>query len=265
MRRNRSASQLVGFVAAGALTLVLGSSAEGAQSQAQPQLDPQADRTLKAMSDYMGRLQAFSADYDTDIEYVMRTGEKIQLSASGNMEARRPGSLRVVRRGGLADLEMFLNGGKFTLYGRDTNRYAEKPITGNIDEAIETLRADSGLDLAGGDLLSANIYAGLMNDVESSIYWGTTFVRGIEAHYLTFRARNVDWQIWIQVGDRPVPLKYVITSKWVAAAPHYSISLWNWNTNPTLAANRFVFTPPAGATRIETLQVDDNQELVAGR
>jgi hypothetical protein len=263
MRSNLSASRFVGLVGAGALTLVLGSSSDEARGQSQ--LDPEADRVLRSMSEYLGKLPAFSADYDTNIDYVLRTGEKIQLSASGKIELKRPGGLYVVRRGGLADLDMVFNGKTFTLYGYRTNLYAQKAIDGSIEQAVETLRAESGLDLSGGDLLSTDTYTGLMSEVESSTYWGTTFVAGIECHYLTFRARNVDWQIWVQVGDKPVPMKYVITSKWVASAPHYSISLWNWNTSPTIAANRFEFVPPSGARKLDQLQLDDNQELVAGR
>jgi len=277
MQSNRRASRFMGLVAAGALTLVVGSSLNEAKSQAPAQkapapaqqapaqLDQQADRTLRAMSDYMAKLPQWSADYDTDVEYVMRTGEKIQLAASGNVEVKRPGSLHVVRRGGIADLEMFFNGKTFTIFGRGANTYAEKAIDGTIDQAIDTLRSDTGLELSGADLMASNVYAGLMNEVESSTYWGTTFVRGIECHYLTFRARGVDWQIWIQTGDKPLPMKYVITSKWMTGSPHYSISLWNWNTDRLIADNRFVFAPPSGVRKLEQLAVDENQDLVPGR
>jgi hypothetical protein len=58
-------------------------------------------------------------------------------------------------------------------------------------------------------------------------------------------------------------MKYVITTKWITGAPEYSIRLRDWNTNPQISANRFTFTPPAGATLLEALppsQLGDYQE-----
>ncbi len=57
----------------------------------------------------------------------------------------------------------------------------------------------------------------------SSGYYGTAYVGGIECHYLSFRSTKVDLQLWVKVGDEPLPMKYVITSKWITGAPQYSV------------------------------------------
>ncbi len=38
-------------------------------------------------------------------------------------------------------------------------------------------------------------------------------MNGIECHHLAFRAEKVDWQVWVQAGDTPLPMKYLIISK----------------------------------------------------
>ena len=53
-------------------------------------------------------------------------------------------------------------------------------------------------------------------------------VDGVECDHLAFRNLETDWQIWIERGERPLPRKYVITSKTVATAPQYTLRLRDW-------------------------------------
>ncbi|MBL8663987.1 MAG: DUF2092 domain-containing protein [Candidatus Odyssella sp.] len=224
-----------------------------AQSMAETRIDADAERILKSMSAYLGGLKSFSFEFDVDDEYVLRTGEKVQISAWGTTTVARPGQGHVVRRGGFADLDMVYDGKVFTVYGRKTNSYAQKEIAGNLDALIDALRDDTGLQLAAGDLLYSDVAAGLTSEAESGKYWGTTLINGVECHYLSFRARHVDWQIWISTGDKPLPMKYVITSKWMTGAPQYAIRINKWNTSPKIEASQFAFTPPAAAKKLDDL------------
>ena len=56
-------------------------------------------------------------------------------------------------------------------------------------------------------------------------------------------------------------MKYVITTKWMAGAPQYSVQLSNWNTKPVIAADEFKFVPPKGAERLKALAVDEAGEI----
>lgn len=230
------------------------------QSWAQERIDPDADRILKSMSSYLGSLKAFSFEFDVDDEYVLRTGEKAQISAWGTTTIARPGQGHVVRRGGFAELDMYYDGNVFTVYGRKTNSYAQMAVSGSLDNLIDTLREETGFHFAAGDLLYSNVVAGLTAETESGKYWGTTFIGGVECHYLFFRAKDVDWQIWIATGDKPLPIKYVITSKWLAGSPQYTVRIAKWNTSPQIDAKQFTFTPPAAAKKLDELtQVPVNE------
>ena len=234
-----------------ALGIVLGGGAIApAQAQA---LDPLATEVLQSMSDYLAATEGFSVNADIDVEVVARTGQKLQFSSYASMVVQRPTGMFIQRRGPLADAELFFNGNQITLFGRRINAYAEIPLSGTIDDAIRTVESETGLPLPGADLLFANSYAVLSDGVESSTYLGTGYIDGVEVHHLAFREADVDWQLWVQTGDRPLPMKYVITTKWVTGAPQYSMRLRDWNTNPRIDPNRFTFTPPAGASRLEAL------------
>ncbi len=56
-------------------------------------------------------------------------------------------------------------------------------------------------------------YKVLMEPVTEAMYLGTGVVDGVECDHLVFRTPDVDWQIWVALGDKPYPWKYVVTSK----------------------------------------------------
>lgn len=141
------------------------------------------------------------------------------------------------------------------------NVYAQIESPGSsVEEALEELRASTGLDAPGADLLAGDPYAILTDGVTQGDVVGSAFVGGVECDHLAFRTDMVDWQIWISKGDMPLPLKYVITTKWVTGAPEYSLRLGNWKTEGAEAAE-FAFTPPADARKVERVYADVTGEL----
>jgi hypothetical protein len=249
----------------GGVSLALGMALTvGAIAPAQAQeLDPNATEVLQFMSDYLAKTQAFSVNADIDFEVIARSGQKLQFSSYATLVMQRPTGLFIQRRGPLADVEMVFDGSQLTLFGRRINSYAEIPLSGTIDDAILTVEDETGLPFPGADLLFADPYAVLSDGVESSLYLGTAYIDGVEVHHLAFREADVDWQLWVQTGDIPLPMKYVITTKWVTGAPEYSIRLRDWNTSPQIGADRFTFTPPAGATLLEALPPSELEDYLS--
>jgi hypothetical protein len=121
---------------------------------------------------------------------------------------------------------------------------------------VEELRASTGLDAPGMDLLSADPYSVLTEDVSQGVHVGTGIVGGVECEHLAFRNPRVDWQIWISKGEPPLPMKYVITTKWVTGAPQFGLRLSNWNVAPQFDATLFTFTAPPDAKKLEGVQAD---------
>ena len=246
---------------AGAVALIVSFLAVPAMSAATT-IDPEADKILQSMSSYLGGLSAFSMSADIDNEIIDLAGQKLQLSSGATIIIERPGNLYIHRQGAYADAEFIFNGESLTLYGKGKNVYMQVKSPGKIDNAINTLETEIGLDAPGADLLLANPYPSLSGGITSSAYLGTAYVNGIECHYLTFRAAKVDWQLWVQVGKTPLPMKYIITTKWVTGAPQYSIRFRDWNTKPQIEANQFTFTVPEGARKLETIPVNEVGELM---
>jgi hypothetical protein len=214
------------------------------------------------MSRHLAGLKAFSVSADIGNEVITTEGQKLQLNSSANLLIERPSHLHVTRQGKFADVAMFYDGAKFTLHGKTLNAYVQKDVAGTLDDAIRAVEQGTGLSLPGADLLLSDPYNALTSEVTSSGYYGRTFVGGVETHHLAFRTPKVDWQIWVKAGDDPLPMKYVITTKWMTGAPQYSVQLSNWNTKPAIAASRFKFVAPKGVEKLEALPVDETGEIM---
>jgi hypothetical protein len=224
-------------------------------------IDPDAEQVLRAMSKYLGGLPAYSAKAEIDTEVIDLAGQKLQFSSSGSFIVSRPGSFYSHRRTANGAFEFLIDGKTVTLYARDRSIYYQVAAPGSLDQAIETFRTETGFEIPGADLLLADPYPGLMTDVTSGTHVGTTYVNGVECHQLAFRAPKVDWQIWVQTGDKPLPMKYIITTKWMTGAPQFSVRLQDWDTQPKIPAGQFAFTPPAGTRRLESIRVNELGEV----
>jgi hypothetical protein len=77
----------------------------------------------------------------------------------------------------------------------------------------------------------------------------------VKCTHLAFRGSEVDWQIWIEDGDKPLARKFILTSKKVAGVPEFTVLIRSWDIAPKLANSEFSFTPPKGAKKIEFLQL----------
>ena len=76
---------------------------------------------------------------------------------------------------------------------------------------------------------------------------------------LAFRQANVDWQLWVEKGARPVPRKLVITTRHAVGDPQFQ-AVMDWDVQPKLDKATFVFTPPKGAQEIPFLDAAALQE-----
>lgn len=243
------------------LAVALGSGLACGAASAADDIDPEATRILKSMSDYLAGTKALTVAGDIDFEVVTKAGEKLQLSSFVKLTLARPAGMYLERTGMFADVQMYFDGKSLTAFSKPDNGYAQIELAGSNDDAILAYELETGIPAPGADLLFSNPYEVLIEGVESARYIGSTVIDGVEVDHLAFREDLVDWQIWVQTGEAPLPLKYVITSKWDAFAPQYQIRLHGWNTQPEIAKTRFAFEPPKAASKIQISAFGDAAEL----
>lgn len=209
------------------------------------------EKILKTMTDYNAAQKSISATFDSDIEVVTPELEKIQFTSSGKLQLSRPDKLRISRTGGYADVQLVYDGKTVSIYGNNAKAYVQADLAGTVDQLVDLIQVKSGAALPGADLLLSNAYDELMSNVISARHIGQGVIDGVECEHLAFRGVDTDWQIWIESGARPVPRKYVITSKTLAGAPQYTLRIKDWKTDAVADADAFAFKAPAGATKVD--------------
>ncbi|WP_296809724.1 DUF2092 domain-containing protein [Thiocapsa sp.] len=219
-----------------------------------------AKRLLKAMSDYLTAQQAIAFDYDAILEVVTKDDQKLALAGSGTVTLDRPDKILATRSSGFANVEMSFDGKTLTLLGKDLNIYAQEDVPGTVDHLVDELRKHNR-PLPAADLLLTNPYEALMADVVDVKDLGSGVIGGVECDYLAFRAKEVDWQIWIAQGEHPYPCRYVISSKLMNGEPQYSIEIRDWKTGDAVAATDFSFTNPTDATKVDLKNLEGTDEL----
>ncbi len=223
-----------------------------------------AQAILKAMSDYVSSQKTIELTFDSDIEVITPQLEKIQFTNSGEALLSRPDKLRAHRVGGYADVSLVFDGKTVSILGNNMNAYAQFDAPGSVDQLIQALRMGHGIALPGADLLQSNSFDILVAGVKEAKHVGRGVVDGRACEHLAFRNADTDWQLWVEVGERPIPRKMVITSKTVNSAPQYTLRVKTWKTGFKPAANAFTFAPPAGAQKISPDALVDLDELPQG-
>src|SRR5215212_5197390 len=223
-----------------------------------------ADKILKAMSDYVGSQKLISATFDSDIEVITPDLQKIQFTSSGQVQLSRPDKIRMRRTGGYTDVELVYDGKTLTLSGNNTKAYVQQEMSGSTDQIIDQVRDNLATSMPGTDLLLTNSFDELIQGVIDSRHIGQGVIDGVECEHLAFRNADTDWQIWVETGTRPIPRKYVITSKAVAGAPQYTLRIKDWKTDAAVGADAFAFKAAAHATKVSIQAMRDFDEVPPG-
>jgi len=231
----------------------------GAQAQ-----ENDAMSILKSMSDYVGSQSTIELTFDSDIEVITPELEKIQFTNSGGALLSRPDKLRAHRMGGYSDVVMIFDGKTVSIVSEGLNGYAQFDGPPTVDQLLHALRAGHGVAMPGADLLLTQPYEILAADVMEAKHIGLGVIDGRECEHLAFRNFDTDWQLWVEVGDQPIPRKMVITSKTLNSAPQYTLRVKSWKTGIKPAADAFSFTPPAGAQRLSPDALIELDELPQG-
>jgi hypothetical protein len=218
-------------------------------------IDPQAEKLLRRMSDYLANRQQFTAKAESTLEVVLTSGQKIQFDSPATLMVSRPNKLRAHRKGDIANQEFFYDGKTLTLYNPGENVYATTAAPPTIDETLDFAREKLDIIAPASELLYKNAAEKMLKESSSGFVVGPSVVGGVKCTHLAFRGSEVDWQIWIEDGDKPLPRKFILTSKKVAGEPQFAVLIRNWDMAPKLTNSEFSFTPPKGAKKIEFLQL----------
>ena len=239
------------------LTLVLPPSVFGQQAG----IDPQAEKLLRASTDFLAGLKRFSIDTQSTLEVVLVSGQKIQLDNDTRVSVQRPNKLRAERTG-VVDQFFWYDGRSFTQYNPGEKVYATISAPGSLEEMLDFARTRLDVVAPASDLIYKNAYEILTEGATTGFVVGKGLIEGVRCDHLAFRAPHVDLQIWIQDGRQPLPRKMVITTKDVDNAPQFAVVMKKWDLAPKFTDNIFRFQPPKGVKQVEFASIDTSKEAI---
>ena len=213
-------------------------------------VDPASIQALKDMGAHLQTLKRFHVSTELTGERVLADGQKLQHTATADMDVERPNRLHVRMWSARAERELIYDGKTVTLFTPAQKHYSTIEFSGNLGELIKRLEDRYGVEVPLADMFVWGTPAATFDKIESAMNAGQDFIGKDLCDHYAFRQGLFDWQIWITVGDKPLPRKLVITNRSDEARPQ-SVSLIDWNLKPTFKDSVFKFTPPKGATAVE--------------
>jgi hypothetical protein len=222
-----------------------------AQPAANP-VDPGAIQALKDMGAYLQTLKRFQVSTELTGERVLADGQKLEHSATADMDVERPNKLRAVMVSARSERQLFYDGKTVTLWTPAQKYYSTVQFADTLAVLVDRLNDKFGVEVPLSDLFLWGTPAAPLDKIESAMNAGQDFIGKDLCDHYAFREGKIDWQIWITTGSRPLPRRLVITNRADDARPQ-SVSLIDWNLKPTFKDAVFKFTPPKGATAVEIL------------
>ena len=213
-------------------------------------IDPRAMTALNRMNDYLKTLKTFRINTEVSKDELVDTNMKIQKSASNEISVQLPDRLHAHMAGDEQDLQFIYDGKTLTLYDAAGKHYATAPAPPTVARTLDAIRARYGIVFPLADFIEMSAQENLLQNITAAGYIGTSRIDGIECDHIAIRQSDVDWQVWIEKSETPLPRKVVITTKTQPTQPQYIATL-KWDTTPSIDGSLFTFTPPADAVRIK--------------
>jgi len=207
---------------------------------------------LKDMSNYLMTAKTLGLVSQATRDVVTNDGQRIQLEGTATYKIRRPGFV-IDYVSDIKSRRFIYDGKNFTVYSPKLGFYATAPAPGTNKEVLDTIYSKFGIALPLEDLFrwgSDGANAARVQALRSAYKVGEATLDGVPTDHFAFREDDVDWEVWIQQGDQPLPLKLVIVDRNDPAKPAFSTRL-KWQINPTFTDADFAFVPDANAKRIQ--------------
>jgi hypothetical protein len=213
-------------------------------------VDPAAVAAIKRMGAYLRSLKAMEIVSESGLDVVTGEGQRVQLDGITTYKARNPGFV-INYVSDLKTRSFIYDGKKFTVYAPLLGIYATVPAPATNQEVLDTVYNRYGIALPLEDLVRWTEPNAIHPvNLKSAYKLGTATLDGVKTDHYVFRGDQLDWEIWIQQGDQPLPRKLVIVDRTNAALPAFTSRL-AWKVNPSLTDADFAFNPGKNDVPIE--------------
>lgn len=226
-----------------------------------PVIEPEAMDALKKMGRFLHSLKSFSVSNEISADEVLLSGQKIMINGTVQMTVQRPNRFHMVHKVWEIgkDQQFFYDGKTFTIYGNTNKYYASFPAPDTIGKLIAAAAEKHDIQMPLSDLFIWGTDKAEVDDIQSAFHVYSTRIGDVLCDHYAFRQADIDWQLWIKKGDKPLPIKLVITTKQEEGSPQY-VSIFKWNLSPKINDQLFTFVPPKDSYKIKFAEMETAAE-----
>lgn len=229
----------------------------GATAQDASAVDPAATAAVDRMSAYLATLTSFEVTTDASRDIALDDGPTVKLNLRTRYLARLPDGLFAQVRTDRQFRDFYFDGRTLTLTAPRLGYYGSVSASGTVGELITTMSDTYGVDLPLADMFLWNARKAEIQPTAAMVV-GYADVDGRETDQYVFSGPAAEWQIWIQRGDQPLPLRMVVTDTTDPARPQFVADL-TWDLSPPIDAGHFTFIPPTAAKPIAVAAVGSEE------
>jgi hypothetical protein len=216
-----------------------------------PMVEQYALDRLKQMSDKLAATQAFTYRSSSSIEMSAVTGQFLTFFIDSEVALQRPNKLRVDLSGDLSTVQLYFDGANVSAFDPKNNLHADAHALATIDDVLDFVINKARINFPSGDFLYSNPYAVMSKALTHAIIVGPSMVNGVPCEHFAYMNPSINWEVWIEKGVNALPMRLAMTYKKAPNFPRFLIEFADWNLNPKLNADTFVFKAPANAKQIE--------------
>jgi hypothetical protein len=214
-------------------------------------VEARADQELKRMGEFLAKLPRFALEAEETFDEIPDGELRRQLTNVRRVAVERPNHVAADATGDTLSRASWYDGRTVTVLDKEHNVYVTIDAPATIDATFDKVEDEYGVVLPLADLLYSDPYSVLMEGVTYGRYLGIHQAAGVDCHHLGFSQDTIEWQIWIDAGDKPLPRKLVISYVKEPGEPQYSAVIRRWTLDARVPEGLFTFEAPEGAQKID--------------
>ncbi|MCE9615237.1 MAG: DUF2092 domain-containing protein [Lentisphaerae bacterium] len=247
----------------------------GAHAGTDAAFDPKAQSILRKVARHYQDLDGmrFTAEFQV---LRLSVSTRQELESTFAVAVQRPNKLALVQVSGALGGTIVCDGVQLAASLPVLNQYTLAPAPADMAAVLN----GNELGMVGGSmsrllldaLTASDPYVVLMDGVTNLTYLGDERVRSRTCAHLRFEQPDCDWDLWVRDGPQSWieevrnDVSKAVHQGQAARAPGrvtrtvVTIRYDGWSANPTLSADAFAFTPPAGAHLVKTFRRERDAE-----
>ncbi len=254
----------------------VGAGEEAAQGES-PVIEPRAADVLGACTDYVVGLKSFKVRVTSSMA-MKGQAAPVTPMLECDIIIHRPNKVHLAAAGVGGGNRIVCDGRKVIMYMAADKKYTEEETSDSLDGLSQDFGTQMLLGWPAaafvGPLLASDPREQIMAGVTKLSYVGVETIDEVECHRIRGEQEHFDWDMWIEVGPRPLMRRCAPDLSRMHAArsgrdaeaagemPSFRVDFADWQTGIETSDDQFTFKPPDGASLVESLyegMLDDDE------